>query len=124
MEEFKLSNRQIRLITNFLTCSTIEEACRKSSISKGTYYNWLKDENFRTELKRQRDEVVNEALDRLKFALTKAIEELIKLINSPKPELRRLACKDIVDYTLRSIEIENIEERLNKIEKHVYERRI
>lgn len=107
-----------------LNSPSIEVASKRAKVSRTTLYNWLKEDNFKAELKRRRDEVVNEALDRLKFALTKAIEELIKLINSPKPELRRLACKDIVDYALRSIEIENIEERLNKIEKHVYERRI
>lgn len=119
----ELNNRQLRLISNFLISSSIEEACKKSNISKATFYNWLKIEDFKIELKRQRDEVVKEALNRLKHAVTKATEELIKLIDSSRPELRRWVCKDIIDYTLKSIELEEIEERLDKIEKLLTERR-
>lgn len=123
MEETKLNNRQLRLINNFLISSSIEETCKKSNVSKATFYNWLKDENFKTELKRQRDEVVKEALNRLKHATARATEELIKLIDSSRPELRRWVCKDIIEYVLKSIELEEIEERLDKVERIISERK-
>ncbi|MBU4311851.1 MAG: hypothetical protein KJ706_03960 [Candidatus Omnitrophica bacterium] len=120
----ELSNKQIQLISCLLTSPTIEEACNKAGIERGSYYNWLRDEAFKAELKRQRDIVTSEALDRLKGALSKAVEELIKLMDSTLPSLRRWACKDVLDYTLRSIELENIEDRLAKIEKHINESKI
>ncbi len=117
-----LTNRQSLAITQIIGSSTLEEARKKARISKGTLYAWLKDETFKTELKRQRGEIVKEALGSLKNAMTKAVKELVKLIDSSKPELRRWVCKDIIDYTLKSIELEDIEERLNKVEQAILER--
>lgn len=40
-----------------------------------------------------------------------------------REEVRRLACNDIITHTLKSIEIEDIEQRLDKVERIVLERR-
>lgn len=119
-ENERLTNRQLLAINQIIASSTLEEARKKARISKGTLYTWLKDEAFKAELKRERVEVVNEALSRLKKAITKAVDGLIKLMDSQRPDLRRWVFKDIIDYTLKSIEIEDIEERLDKIEKHIF----
>lgn len=108
-------------IQHIIASSTLEDACRKAKISKGTIYAWLKESAFKTELKRQRDEVVNEALDCLKCALTKAVDGLIGLLDSPRDDLRRWICKDIIEYSLKSIELEDIETRLDKIEAMILE---
>lgn len=117
-----LNHRQTGTILNLLTSSTVEEACRKSGVSKSTVYAWLKDTNFKEELERQRDVLVKSAFNRLKGSVTKAVDELIKLLNSPRPDIRRLASKDVIDYTLKSIEIEDLEQRLNKLEKIISEK--
>ena len=122
-ESEKLTNRQLLAITQIIASSTLEEARKKARISKGTLYAWLKDETFKTELKQQRDKVVKEALGRLKYAMTKAVNNLIKLIDSPRPSLRRWVCKDIIEYNQKTIELEDIEERLDKIERIISERR-
>lgn len=118
-----LTNRQLLAVNHIIASPTLEEACRRAKLSKGTLYAWLKDEVFKAELKRQRDEVVKGALDRLKFSMTRAVEELVKLVDTSRPELRRLVCKDIIDYGLKAIEFEDIEERLDKIEQDMGQRR-
>lgn len=119
----KLTNRQILAISQIIASSTLEDARKKARISKGTLYAWLKEEAFKAELKRQRDEVVDEALERLKSALTKAVSGMIDLMDSPRPDLRRWVYKDIIEYTLKSIELESIEQRLDKIERVILERK-
>jgi len=119
----KLTNRQILAISQIIASSTLEDARKKARISKGTLYVWLKEEAFKAELKRQRDEVVNEALERLKSALTKAVTGMIDLMDSPRPDLRRWVYKDIIEYALKSIELESIEQRLDKIERVILERK-
>ena len=57
------------------------------------------------------------------MAMTKATEGLIKLLDAKKPDLKRWVCKDIIDYTLKSIEFEDIEERLSSVEKALLEKR-
>lgn len=121
--ENKLTNRQLLAINHILNSPSIEQACQNAKVSRPTIYKWLKDETFKAELKRQRDEVVNGALDRLKGAITKAVEELIKLTGAQREEVRRLACNDIITHTLKTLEIEDIEQRLEKIERVVLERR-
>lgn len=122
-EKMELSNRQLLAISQIIASTTLEEARRKAKISKGTLYAWLRDDAFKAELKRQRDEVIKESLARLKSAITKAVEELIKLMDSSRPELRRLASKDILEYALKSIELEEIEERLDKVEQAISDRK-
>ncbi len=121
-ETAKLTNRQLLAIGQIITSPTLEEARRKAKISKGTLYAWLKDEAFKSELKHHRDEVIQEALDRLKCALSKAVDGLIALMDSKQPYLKHRASKDIIDYALKSIELEDIEERLTKVEQTLMER--
>jgi transcriptional regulator with XRE-family HTH domain len=118
-----LSNKQLLSINHILSSATIEEASRKSGVSRGTIYNWLKDEKFSQELKRQRDQVIEEALNHLKVSVTKAVGELIKLMGAEREEVRRLACNDVISHALKSVELENLEERLDKVERIVLERK-
>lgn len=122
-EEKKLTNRQLFAISHIINSISLEEASQKAKVSRSTLYKWLKDGNFKMELKRQRDEIVKDALDRLKSAITKAVEELIKLTDAQREEVRRLACNDIIAHVLKSIEIEDIEQRLDKVERIVLEKR-
>lgn len=113
----KLTNRQLLAIVYILESSTLEDARKKARLSRGTLYAWLKDEAFKNELKRQRDEIVKESLAKLKGAITRAVDELIKLMECQKPELKRLICRDILDYAIRAVEIEDVEKRLEEIEE-------
>lgn len=121
--ERNLSNKQLMAITHIIGSTSIKEASKKADVSRSTIYKWLKNEDFKNELKRQRDVVINEALDTLKSSVTKAVKELIELIDADREEVRRLACKDIIEYTLKSIEVESIEQRLDKVERLVLERK-
>lgn len=80
MNEAVLTDRQRLVITHLLTSRSTEEACRQARINKTTVYEWLKDENFRRELKSQCDVVIERALDTLKTNIAKAAETLIKAL--------------------------------------------
>ena len=112
----KLTNRQILAINQIIASPTLEEARVRAKISKGTLYAWLKDGPFKAELKRQRDEVIQEALNCLKGGLARAVDELLTLLASQNPNLRYRACRDVIEYALKSIELEEIDERLSKVE--------
>ncbi|MBF0504030.1 MAG: hypothetical protein HQL14_02900 [Candidatus Omnitrophica bacterium] len=114
-----LTTRQMLTIACILGSPTLEDARRKANLSKGTMYRWIKDETFQKELKRQRDEIVNESSNRLKTAMTAAVDGLIALMNTPRPDLKRWVYKDIIEYSLKCVELEKIEERLAIIERAV-----
>jgi len=119
----KLSGKQVLVISHLLSSPSIERACKKAKIGRTTFYEWLKDKNFRVELKRQRDEVVNQALETLKFSLTKAVKQLVELMDSKKEMIRRWASKDVIDYSFKAMELQDFEGRLEKIERIILERR-
>ncbi len=118
-----ITDQQLSAIPVILDSSSVNELCKKLGISRTTYYDWLKNEDFKSELKEQRMRVVREALDRLKCAMTKAADELVRLLDSPRDVVRRLACQNIIEYGLKSIELEELEQRLEKVERVAFERR-
>ena len=82
-----LTDRQWRVIPHLLTAPSTEEACRRARINKTTVYEWLRDETFRQELKRQRDIVIESALDSLKANIAKATETLVKHLDSTRENI-------------------------------------
>jgi hypothetical protein len=112
-----LSSRQLMMIGHIIASSSNDEACRWAKISKGTLYAWLKDRVFLEELKRQRDAVVKASFDRLQLGMSLAVNELLGLLKTDRPELKRLVCRDVLDFSMKSREFERIEDRLDEIEK-------
>ena len=110
-------------IAHIIASPSIEEASRRSSVSRATLHKWLKNDAFKAELRSKRDVVVNSALNTLKSAASQAVDELIELIKAPRAEVRLSASKCIIEYVLKSREIENIEQRLEKVERVILEKR-
>jgi len=117
MEKTKLTSNQIRTISCILESSSIEEAAKKAKVSRASIYNWLKDEDFREKLKKERNTLFCESLDLLKQATGKAVKELIDLLRSRNEKTRRLAAKEIINFSLRMTELQDLGERLNKLEE-------
>jgi len=114
-----ISDKKVLLISHLLTSSSVEIACQKAGISRNTYYNWIKDEPFRKELEHQRQAIVNATLDSLKSYFIQAIDILAKLMHSESEAISRLACKDIIECTFKTIELRDMEERLQYLETWV-----
>jgi hypothetical protein len=83
--EAGVTDRQWCVIAHLLASPSTEEACRRARINKTIVYEWLKDENFQRELKRQRDLVNNLArrIERLeeKFGTNREPRVIVITIN-------------------------------------------
>ena len=112
----KLSPRQIRVIPYLLVAPSIEEGCKRARISKAAVYEWLKDEAFRQELKRQRAAAIEQALDSLKANLTKATETLVKHTNSERENISIRAAESIIEFAQKALEHEELEQRIEALE--------
>lgn len=112
-----LTNRQLRVIPHLLAAPSVEEGCRNARVNKTTVYAWLKEEPFREELRRQREEVVRAALETLKANTAKATETLVKLLDSDKEGIQARAAEDIIEFTQKAIELEELERRIAAIEE-------
>ena len=118
-----LTERQIKAIPFFISAPTIEAGCKEAKISKNAFYEWLKNPIFKAELNRQRDFVVDEALDTLKNNMTEAVRTLVDLLASDSGHLKRYVANDIINHVLKYRELKGIEERLAVIEKMITEKR-
>jgi uncharacterized membrane protein YheB (UPF0754 family) len=93
------------------------EGVSKAGITTKTFYQWLEQPEFKAELDRQRDEVAKAAFDTLTQSLTKAVENLVKLLDHADDRLKRLACKDVIEYILEHKSVEDLENRIEAIEQ-------
>jgi len=113
----ELTARQEKLLTLLAASPNIQAASKTAGIGRSTAHRWLNDPVFRKELTIRRNTIMEETLGSLKSYTVKASEQLIKLLDSENEWVRRQTCKDILGYALKVREIENVEERLDVIEK-------
>ena len=111
-----LSARQLRVIPYLLGAPSVEEGCKRARVSKAAVYEWLKEETFRQELKRQRGAVIERSLDSLKANISKATETLVKLLDSDKEAIQARAAEDIIEFTQKALEHEELERRIQALE--------
>lgn len=119
----QLPEKQRRLIPYIVNAHTIEQGCRDAGITATTFYEYLKSSTFALELKKARDGAVSEAMETLKNATTKAVTELVSLLDSEDENVRRRASVDILTFVTKWREFNEIEDRLVQIERVIVERR-
>ncbi|MFH1613846.1 MAG: phBC6A51 family helix-turn-helix protein [Planctomycetota bacterium] len=119
--EQKLTNRQLKAIPFIVTSSTYTDGCKKAKVDRTTFYKWLRQPEFNTELDRKRNEVTADAFGILSQSLTKAVEVLVGLLNHQDDRLKRLAANDVIEYILKYKETEDLEKRVTAIEQRLNE---
>lgn len=104
------------------TCPNYCEAAKIIGCSTEQIYEWLKDIGFKARLDQLRTEVVaqsvNEAVSKLKDAMTRAVDTLIALlVREDYPAVQRAAANDILGHIQKFKELEEFEKRLSKLEQ-------
>jgi transposase len=119
-----LTEKQLRVIPYLLSSPSIEDGCKRARVGKTTVYEWLKEGNFRQELKRRRDEMIGRALDSLKANIAKATETLVKHLDSDKEAISIRAAESIIEFAKQAREHEELEARIASLERklEVYEK--
>jgi len=102
-----------------LAARTVEEGCRAAGVSKQCFYNWMKQEAFREEYRRRHSSFVSLAMETLKGNAVEAAERLSAMMSKEEGPLLRRICKDVIDINLKIREIEEIEARLERLEKQI-----
>jgi hypothetical protein len=119
-DKLSLSKRQKQALPIFASNLTIEEACGRAGISRNTFYEWLKEPQFKLELDRLRNEIVNEAVNHLKITSTKAAKTLGDLLErDDSPTVQRAAANDVLGHVMKFMELKELEDRLADIERHM-----
>ena len=119
-----LTRKQQEAIPHLIGARSLEEGRRKARIAKATLYEWLKQETFQEALERQRQQVITEALERLKASVTQAVDVLVELMGAEELSIKLRTATTILEFALRVKEAEEIVERLGKVERIIFERRV
>jgi len=115
-----LTTRQQLAIAEFLGSPSIEEACRRTKVARGTMYKWLADPTFQAELKRQRETLVEQAFNLLKAGMNRAVEKLLGLLEvESQLGIQLRAAQTLLDQGIKVVELQDLEGRLEALEAHL-----
>ncbi len=113
-----LSGRQIKAIPIILQTDSYTEAARQIGVRREAIYRWLKDEQFKEELHVARREMVKDSFLRIQRSANDAIATLVEVCRDKEapPSARVSAAGTILNYVVRSFELEDVESRLETLE--------
>ncbi|MDP2604573.1 MAG: phBC6A51 family helix-turn-helix protein [Deltaproteobacteria bacterium] len=116
-QEIELTRRQRRIIPLLLSKS-VTEACTEARVGRKTLYDWLKQEPFKNELGRARDELFSTAMDRLKANTEKALDKLITLMDSGEKDDTQVRCaQTVLEYSWKLKQTQDLEKRIEQLEQ-------
>lgn len=115
----ELTKRQLQVLPYLLACPTYEEAARQAHVSVKQIYCWLKTSAFKAELDKRRNEIIEEAVNKLKYNTTKAADTLVALLSHSNPTIQRGVANDLLNHVAKFIEMHEIEERIQLLEAKV-----
>ncbi len=95
-----LTARQLKAIPFVVSSPTYTEAIEKARVSRKTFYEWLKQPEFKAEINQQRNEITAEAFGILSQGLTKAVENLVKLLDHAETDSNGLLARMLLSISL------------------------
>lgn len=113
-----LNIRQERFLKALLESQSIEEACKNANINRTTGYKYLKDPDFMLEYRKLRREAMQQVTARLQKVSEEAVNVLheVMLNKENTPNARVQAAKNVLEISYRSLELDDIQERIERLE--------
>ncbi|MHC4432282.1 MAG: phBC6A51 family helix-turn-helix protein, partial [Planctomycetota bacterium] len=118
-QETKLTTKQAKTIPILLAAKSYEKGCKSARISRTTFYKWMQDEGFAAEFDRQRNKIAGAAFGMIAQNIEKAVSVLVGLLDTGDDRVKRLTANDIIGHFLKHKELEDLEERIQQIEKQL-----
>jgi hypothetical protein len=119
VNEKGLTTLQMKAVPLILASKTITEGVKKAGTTRETFYQWMRDDEFKGEFIRQRQELVDIALHALNASAVDAVKVMRDLLSAEGESVRLRAAQTILDNIFKSIEFENIEKRIDEIERRL-----
>ena len=117
----KLNARQEQAIAALLMEPTVTAAADKANVPERTLYRWLDEPGFTAAYREARRKAVKQTVARLQRASAPVVSILLQLAASDHtPATARVAaCRAVLDYTFKAVELEDLDERLRALEEHM-----
>lgn len=112
------SAKQTRAIDALLTSPTVRAAAESAGVPERTLFRWLGEEPFSNELASRRREIQKQVLSSIAEYAEKAVRELGAIATgSERDSVRRAACKDVLEITLKVAAALDVDDRISKLER-------
>ena len=119
----ELTRRQQRAITIILQAKNITEGSAEAGITRQTFYEWYRNNNFRMEFIKQRQEIIDLALHELKTSASEAVNVLRELLQAEGEVIRMRTALGILEHIGKYIEFEKLESRIEAVERRIENQR-
>jgi hypothetical protein len=115
-----LGARKSRAILALLQCSTREKAAQQAGVNAATLWRWLKEPAFQEALRQARREAFSQSTSRLQQASSVAVSTLLKVMTgSDTPATARVqASRSVIELAHKSFQLEDLEARVGRLERH------
>lgn len=113
-----LSKNQLKAVEALISYDTVADAAKACGLGRDTLYRYMRDPLFDGELRKAKRAMVDQAVTSLQRSCkdaAAALADICKDKDSP-PSARVAAAREILSQTMRAIEVEGIEERLQTLE--------
>lgn len=117
----KLPRKQSEAIAALLLCETMEKAAQHIQVAPSTIYRWMQGDEFRAAYREAKGACVSQAIGRLQQASSEAVETLRTImLDQNKPTSTRVqAAKIILETSIRGVELEDVDERIERLEQYI-----
>lgn len=123
-ETQKISSKKSRAIASLLKEKTIKDAAVSVGIGEATLRRWMNEDDFQEVYRHAKKQIVLHAVTQLQNATGDAVCVLSEIMNdsdnSPSP--RVTAARTILEMALKAVEIEELEARIEALEKFIDKR--
>jgi hypothetical protein len=115
----KLPHKQEAAITALLTQRNLDEAARTAGVGVSTLRRWLRLPEFEDAYRKARRDAFSQSTARLQQASSAAVSTLLKvMVDTTSPASSRVRAADsVLDHAVKAIELEDIEARIEVLER-------
>lgn len=114
-----LTAKQIKGVDALLAADTVEQAAERAGVTRTTLYRWLRNEAFASELTKAKRRLVQQGILKLQRAVSDAVKVLVDISkDKDAPASSRVsAAREILTQALKGLELEDLKERVDALEK-------
>ncbi len=115
----KLTPKQEAALVALLAHGTVEGAYEAAGVSKVTMWRFMQDAAFQARYRAMRRQLVDAAIAQLQATCTRAVTVLCEVAEDTQASAsaRVSAARTIIEQSLRAVEIEDLQERVERLEE-------
>jgi hypothetical protein len=116
----KKASKLCLFVTALLSHASVDDAAEAAGISHSTAWRWIRQPDVLARLREARRDAMNRAIARLQEAASGAVDCLCQVQRDGESESARVsAARTILEQALRAVELGDVLERLDAIERTV-----